>query len=98
MIAYRFLKQWLKSPLNLKYVVRSRISSRSRFCPGESRVLSAVMFQKMFLIRRAWSMGIIVQSGVTSKDIIISSGSIICWHMKVENDLELWVCCSFSLP
>ena len=35
---------------------------------------------------------------MTSKDTIISSGSIVCWHMKVENDFELLVCCSFCLP
>ena len=35
---------------------------------------------------------------MTSKDTIISSGSIFCWHVKTENDLELWVCCSFTLP
>ena len=43
-------------------------------------------------------LGMVVQSEVTSKDTIISSGSIFCWHMKVENDLELSVCFSFSLP
>ena len=26
---------------------------------------------------------------MTSKDTIISSGSVFCWHMNVENDLEL---------
>ena len=29
---------------------------------------------------------------------MISSGSIVCWHMEVENDFELLVCCSFCLP
>ena len=32
---------------------------------------------------------------MTSKDTMISSGSIVCWRMKVENDFELLVCCSF---
>ena len=39
-----------------------------------------------------------IESEVTSKDTIISSGSIFCWHMKVENALELWVCWSFIFP
>ena len=43
-------------------------------------------------------MGMAVQSEVTSKGTIISSGSIFCWHVKAKNDLELWVYCSFSLP
>ena len=34
---------------------------------------------------------------MTSKDTMTSSGSIVCWHMKVENDFELLVCCSFCL-
>ena len=54
--------------------------------------------RRSFMMKRAWSMGMVVQSELTSKDTIISSGSIFCWHMKVENDMELWVCCSFSLP
>ena len=49
-------------------------------------------------MRRAWSVGMVVKSEVTSADTIISSGSIFCWHMTVENNLELWVCCAFSLP
>ena len=66
---------------------------------GESRVLSANLSscsRRSLMMRRAWSMGMVVSSEVTSKDTIISSGSIFCWHMKAENDLELWVCCSFS--
>ena len=35
---------------------------------------------------------------MTSKDTMISSGSIVCLRMKVENDFELLVCCSFRLP
>ena len=82
-------------------MVHSRISSRSKICLGESRVLSANLSScsgRSFMMRRAWPMGMVVQSEVTSTDIIISSGSFFCWHMKAENDLELWVCCSFSLP
>ena len=50
------------------------------------------------MMRSALSMRMVMWSEVTSKDTIISSGSTFCWHMKAENDLELWVCCSFSLP
>ena len=39
-----------------------------------------------------------MKSEMTSKDTMISSGSIVCWRMKVENDFELLVCCSFCLP
>ena len=35
---------------------------------------------------------------MTSKDNMISSGSIVCWHMKMEIDFELLVCFSFRLP
>ena len=35
---------------------------------------------------------------MTSKDTMISSGSIVCWHMKMENDSELLVCCYCCLP
>ena len=49
------------------------------------------------MMRRAWSIGMAVQSEVTSKDTTISSGSIVCWRMKEENDFELLVCCSFCL-
>ena len=112
MTACRFLKQWLKLDLplcsvcllveisiELKYVVRCKISSRSRICLGESGVLFANLSscsRRSFMMRRAWSMGMVVQSEVTSKDTIILSGSIFCWHMKAE---MIWSCehCSFSL-
>ena len=58
---------------------------------GESKVLSANLSScsgRSFTMRRAWSIGMVVQSEMTSKDAITSSGSIFCWHMKVENDLE----------
>ena len=74
-------------------MVRSRISSRSKICLGESRVLFAnlsLCSRRSFMMRRAWSMEMVVLSEVTSMDTIISSGSIFCWHLKVENDLELW--------
>ena len=50
------------------------------------------------IMRRAWSIGMVVQSEVTSKDTMISSGSIVYWRMKVDNDYELLVCCPFCLP
>ena len=52
----------------------------------------------LLMMKRAWSMGMVVLSEVTSRYTIISSGSIFFWYMKAENDLELWVCCSFSFP
>ena len=54
---------WQKCPLNLKFVVSSRTSSRSRICLGESRVLSANLSSfsgRSFIMRRAWSMKMVV--------------------------------------
>ena len=65
------------------------------FVFGEIRVPSAnlsICSGRSFMMRRAWSMGMVVWREVASKDTILSPGSIFCWHMKEENDLELWVC------
>ena len=63
--------------------------SRSRIWLRDNGVRSASLSsccRRSSMMRRAWSIGMVVQSEVTSKDTMISSSSIVCWRMKVDND------------
>ena len=87
-------------PLKVKNVVRSRNSSSSNIWSGNRfvrywRVVS--LLSRSLMTRRASVIGMLVYRDSTSKDTMISSGSMVCCRMNCEKSLEFLQCCWLSL-
>ena len=91
---------WWNAPLKIKNVVRSRNSSSSNIWSGNRFVRSwrvVSLFSRSLMTRRASLIGMLVYRDSTSKDTMISSGSMVCCRMNCEKSLEFLQCCWLSL-
>ena len=88
------------SPLNIKNVVRSRNSNSSNIWSGNRFVRSwrvVSLFSRSLMTRRASIIGMLVYRDSTSKDTMISSGSMVCCQMNCEKSFEFLQCYWLSL-
>ena len=55
------------------------------------------LFRRSLMTKRASVIGMLVYRDSTSKDTMISSGSMVCCRMNCEKSLEFLQCCWLSL-